>query len=82
MDDVNLPETLSANLKRELDARGMSQTELARRCGFSPPRITQILQCENSVTLDTVERLAKALDPRMAPSALLLPIPEIGPLGA
>jgi transcriptional regulator with XRE-family HTH domain len=79
MQEVNLPETLAANLKRELGARKISQTELARRCGVSIPRITEIMQAKYNPTLGTVERLATALD--VAPTALLLPLPEI-PVGA
>lgn len=80
---MNLPETLAANLKRELVARGISQTELARRCGVAPPRISEILRAEHSVTLETVERLAKALDSQLAPTALLLalPVPEFSEIG-
>jgi predicted DNA-binding mobile mystery protein A len=49
------------------DALGMSTSELARRVGLSKGRISQIehAERERSLTLDTLERVAAALDCRV-----------------
>jgi len=49
------------------DALGMSTSELARRVGLSKGRISQIERAERerTLTLDTLERVAAALDCRV-----------------
>ena len=54
-------EALAANLRRELEVRGMTQTKLAQECGWPPARITEILQGRFDIRLGTVEKIAKAL---------------------
>lgn len=71
---MKLKETLAANLRREMAVRNITSVDLAARCGWKQPRISEILRAEHSPTLDTVEQVAKALD--VTPSALLLPVPE------
>jgi transcriptional regulator with XRE-family HTH domain len=74
MEDVNARETLAANIRRELRARKWTQTELAKRCNWPQPRLSEVLSAEHSPTLDTVELIATALG--VSTSALLLPLPE------
>jgi len=80
MQEVNARETLSANIRRELKARGWTQTELARRCEWPPSRLAEVLSGEHSSTLDTVEIVAKAFG--VGVSAMLLPLPENLPISA
>jgi transcriptional regulator with XRE-family HTH domain len=75
MDDVNLKQKLASNLRREMDARGLTTSELARRCGWKQPRISELLRADHSPTLDTVEALERAL--AVPAGSLLLPPPEI-----
>lgn len=70
---MTLKETLAENLRRELVSRQITKSELARRCGWAPPRITELLTGRYSPTLDTVERVAEALG--VLPGTLLLPPP-------
>lgn len=71
---MKLRETLAANLRREMAARNITSVDLAARCGWKQPRISEILRAEHSPTLDTVEQVATALG--VAPPSLLLPLPE------
>ena len=71
---MTLTQTLSANLRREMSARGLSAKDLADRLKWHAPRLFEILRGEHSPKLKTVEQLAEALD--LSPTALLLPIPE------
>jgi transcriptional regulator with XRE-family HTH domain len=52
---------LGDNIRRELAAKGWTQTELARRCGMPPSRINQIISGRYDPRLGTVERIASAL---------------------
>jgi transcriptional regulator with XRE-family HTH domain len=70
----DLPEVLAANVRRELDARGWSQSELARRCGWKPPQITEILKGNLNYRLATVQRLAEIFG--VSPASLLIAPPE------
>lgn len=67
-------ETVAANLRREMKARGMTQQELARRANMSQPRIAEILAGTSDYRLSTVERVAEALGIQFM--ALLLPVQE------
>lgn len=74
MEDVNATQTFAANIRRELAARGWTQTQLAKACGWPPSRVAEILAADHSPRLDTVEAVANAFD--LSTSALLLPVPE------
>ncbi len=80
MQDVKLNEILAVNLRREMSARKLTAVDLAKRCGWRQPRISEILRADHSPTLDTVEQIARAID--ISPSALLLPVPENSLSGA
>jgi len=67
-----MTESLRVNLRRELQARGMSQSELAASCGWAPSRITELLQGPKTPKLSTVDTIAKALNVP-APSLLMSP---------
>jgi transcriptional regulator with XRE-family HTH domain len=73
MEDVNLNDKFATNLRREMDARGVTPSQLAERCGWRQPRVYEILRAKHSPTLDTVETLEKALD--VAPGSLVLAPP-------
>ncbi|MCW5547514.1 MAG: helix-turn-helix transcriptional regulator [Opitutaceae bacterium] len=45
-----------------LDARDLSQSDLAKRIGSSPAYITKILRGTSNFTLDTMVKIASALD--------------------
>ena len=67
-------ENLATNIRRELDARGWTQAELARRCGWPQPRVAEILNCRYSPRIATVDVVANAFG--LPTSALLLPPAE------
>jgi transcriptional regulator with XRE-family HTH domain len=57
--------TVAAQFAQDVRARmqvlGMSQRELAEKLGISQPRIAELLSGRHAANLDTVERVAKAL---------------------
>ena len=65
-----LSEALAANVRREMEARGWTQAELARRCGWAPARITEVLSGDFNYRFATAEKLAEAFG--VQPVALLL----------
>lgn len=65
-------ERLAENLRRHLESTGMTQTALATACRMAQPRISDILAARYAVTIDTVERIEKALG---VPSGSLLLAP-------
>lgn len=74
MEDVTLREILAKNLRRELSTRHMTQVELARRAGIKQPHIAAILAEKYATTVDTIDRVAGALD--IPAAQLLLPAQE------
>ena len=52
---------LAENIRRRRASVGLSQEELAARCGVHRTYIGAIERGERNVTLDTVERIAEAL---------------------
>jgi transcriptional regulator with XRE-family HTH domain len=72
MDDMRLRSVLAANLRREMSVRSLTQVELSRRCDIAQPHISALLNEKSSTTIDTVERIASALD--ISAASLLLPI--------
>src|SRR5436305_12498574 len=50
---------------REMERQGVTRTELARRLGATPAYVTKILRGKANFTLETMVRLARALDVRL-----------------
>ena len=69
----NMLDALAANVRREMKARGWTQTELAKRCGWPPARITEVLQGKFDPRLGTVEKIAAAFG-IPAPVLLMTPL--------
>ena len=60
--NVTLPLVRIGEIIRRLrEARGLTQTALARRAGLSRMHVIRIERDDISPTLDTVEKVAKAL---------------------
>jgi transcriptional regulator with XRE-family HTH domain len=55
--------TFATELRRQLDASGISQNTLARRCGVSPAFVSRLLQGQRQPFRPTVAALAGALSP-------------------
>lgn len=51
-----------AELRKE---KGMTQVQLAKKCGMAQPNIAAIEAGKNSTTIDVLERIAKALNVRI-----------------
>ena len=71
-------ELLAENVRRLREARSVSQEKLAEDAGFHRTFVSQVERQVNSVILDNLEKLAKALEvepwvllrpPRRAPKA-------------
>jgi ribosome-binding protein aMBF1 (putative translation factor) len=50
---------------REMERQGVTRTELARRLGTTPAYVTKILRGKANFTLETMVRLARALDAQL-----------------
>jgi len=72
MASADLTSVFVTNLRREIHRSRCSQSELGRRCGWPPARITELLKGKFDPRLGTIEKIAKALE--VAPSSLLTPI--------
>lgn len=57
-----LRRALAVNMRRERARLGLSQDELAARCGLHRTYIGGIERAERNITLSTLEKVAKALD--------------------
>lgn len=55
-------ERLAQNLRRKRLARGVTQEDLAARAGITQTFLSQLEGGKRNVSLDTVERLANALE--------------------
>lgn len=53
--------TIAKNIKTFRKARGLSQEELARKLGLSTSQISKAEQAAGGLSIETLERLAKAL---------------------
>jgi len=53
---------ISANLKRYRAQRGISQEALAEQADFHRTYISQLERCVTNISIDGLERLARALD--------------------
>lgn len=65
---------ISVNLKRLRASRGLSQEELAELADFHRTYVSQLERCVNNVSIDSLERLANALNVDI--QALLEPTEE------
>lgn len=66
--------SLSYNVKRLREARGFTQHQLARHCGFAASYIGDIEQETVNITLGNIERLTNGL--KCAVCNLFAPIPK------
>lgn len=62
---------LATNVRRELDARGWTQSKLAEECEWPPARISEILAGKFDPRLGTIETIAAAFSVPL--SSLLSP---------
>ena len=53
--------TLAENIKAYRRTQGLSQEELANRCGLHRTYVGSVERCERNVTLSTLEVFAEAL---------------------
>ena len=58
----NLRSTFADNLRTRRLAKGLSQERLAEIAGLHRTYVSSVERCERNITIETVERLAKALD--------------------
>lgn len=49
---------LAANVRHLMNAKGWTQTALADRAGISQKAVSNIVNAQNTVTLDTLDRIA------------------------
>ena len=59
---MELRRIVARNLRRVRQQKGMSQEELADAAGINRNYVGMIERCENAASIDTLERLAKALE--------------------
>jgi len=59
---MGVRETLAANLRRHRKKQGLSQEELAHRAAIDRTYISSIERGLYGVTIDVLDRLARALD--------------------
>jgi hypothetical protein len=53
---------LTEDIVRRMDAGGVTRAELARRMGVQPAYVTKILRGTGNFTLESMVRIARALD--------------------
>ena len=62
---------LLKNLRREITKAHCSKSELARRCGWPPSRISELLSGRFEPRIGTLEKLCEVLE--VQPASLLTP---------
>lgn len=63
---MEIREVLARNLRIYRQARGLSQEELAHRAGVDRTYVSALERCVYGVTIDTLDRLAAALNAEAA----------------
>jgi transcriptional regulator with XRE-family HTH domain len=66
---MELRKAFARNLRNARNSEGVSQEELAHRAELDRTYVSALERCLYSASLDTIERLAKAL--RVEPASLL-----------
>lgn len=61
-DEKKLTEKLAANVARMMGKRKLTQSDLAKKIGVTHSFISRLTHRKRSASLDTICRLAKALD--------------------
>jgi len=56
-----LTRNFKKNLRSFLSGSELTQVDLANRCKYSKARVTQILNHDDNLTCETMERIARAL---------------------
>lgn len=72
--DVNASEIVAENVRREMKARGWTQSQLANESGLHQPQVAEILAGKTDHRLTKLEKVAKAFG--VALSSLLMPVEE------
>lgn len=62
MTSRRLNDLVAVNLRRIRQAAGLSQEELAAKCGVHRTYVGSVERGERNITLDTLEKLARALE--------------------
>ncbi len=68
---TNAREVLARNLRQLRKIRGLSQEELASIAGLHRTYIGSVERCERNISIDIIEKLARAFT--VAPARLLTP---------
>jgi len=66
MDTLQLTAQAVARIDELLKAKGWSRAELGRRTGIDPPHITRLMKAESPTSLDTLTKVANALEVHVA----------------
>lgn len=66
---MTLADAVAAEVRRRMDARGMSQNALARAAGMPPTLLHRAMSGERDLTLDELDGIARAL--RRSPDRLI-----------
>jgi transcriptional regulator with XRE-family HTH domain len=64
MDIMELQKTFVANMRAMLAERGINQSDLAQRLKVTPAYVSQLLSGHRTPHLETLEKLAKAMNCR------------------
>ena len=62
MEPDRLREVIAANIRRYATRRNLTVPALADRAGLARGSLYRVLKCESSVTVDTLAKLAEALE--------------------
>jgi len=71
---ISSAELFRLNMRRRISDLGISDAEVARRVGMSPPNIWQYLNGDRRPGLDVLDRFAEAVD--LPTHQLIMPIDD------